>query len=156
MSSLGIFTPRSMEIQEMLNPARNTKQPERGDSSFAGISQILLSQSNSTSFPSRQTPAVLVVVEKPPQGKNDCGAFAVPARNTSLVGRQTPAPHSRETLIHQSGLIRDETPPSSRVGALARRIEGEPGRIGSASKGSAPSIQTLLSQSRLTFGGYSG
>ena len=35
-------------------------------------------------------------------------------------------------------LTRDDTPPSSRVGALARRIEGAPGRIGSASKGSAP------------------
>ncbi len=93
------------------------------------------------------------VVEKPPQGKNACGAFAALARNTSLLGRQTNPRsslgfdihhsrqtlihQSRQTLIHQSRLTRDDTPPSSRVGALARRIEGEPGRIGSASKGSA-------------------
>ena len=32
--------------------------------------------------------------------------------------------HSRQTLIPQSRLTRDDTPPSSRVGALARRIEG--------------------------------
>ena len=45
-------------------------------------------------------------------------------------------------------LPRDETPPSSRVGALARRIEGEPGRIGSASKEGALRYAA--------FGGYSG
>ena len=95
-------------------------------------------------------------VEKVPQGKNACGAFAALARNTSIVGRQTnprsslgfDIHHSRQTLIHHSRLTRDETPPSSRVGALARRIEGEPRRIGSAPKGSALRYAA--------FGGYSG
>ena len=103
------------------------------------------------------------VVEKPPQGKNACGAFVALARNTSLVpnrSRQTnprsslgfDIHHSRQTLIHQSRLTRDDTPPSSRVGALARRIEGEPGRIGRAPSAVPPfSVGTDLRYKRSFF-----
>ena len=78
-------------------------------------------------------------------------SVAALAHNTSLVPNRSRQTNPRSSLgfdIHHSRLTRDDTPPSSRVGALARRIEGEPGRIGNASKGSALRYAA--------FGGYSG
>ena len=76
-------------------------------------------------------------------GMSGCTAIAGKCVGEAAWGSSLP--------IYERGfalLPRDETPPSSRVGALARRIEGEPGRIGSASKEGALRYAA--------FGGYSG
>ena len=94
-------------------------------------------------FPS-ESPTLKGLLKNPPRGKclrrirrPDTSYLPRRSANKSSLLTRFDIHHSRQTLIHQSRLTRDETPPSSRVGALARRIEGEPGRIRSASKGSA-------------------